>query len=133
MGLLACGALLALVARLSHAPRTTTRRCDAWDCGFAPPNARMQYSATGFAQPIRRVFAFSLQIEERVESDAHGASRYRLEIADRVWLAIYPPLARTIEAAARRVTRLQSGRLRDYLGWTFATLLVLLWIASWSR
>jgi hypothetical protein len=37
---------------------------------------------------------------------------------------------RAVESASRRVVRLQSGNVRVYLGWTLATLVVLLWIIS---
>ncbi len=53
------------------APRcAAVRPCDAWDCGFAPPNPRMQYTATAFAQPIRRVFGLLFRIEEAAEFTA---------------------------------------------------------------
>ena len=106
------------------------RRCDAWDCGFAPPTARMQYTATAFAQPVRRVFALLFRVEEGQVAREDGGTRHQIKIGDRSWDALYLPLARLVEAAARRVVRLQSGNVRDYLGWTLVTLLVLLWIVS---
>ncbi len=106
------------------------RRSDPWDCGFAPPDPRMQYTSTAFAQPIRRVFALVFQIDEGVEPGAGSTARYRLRVQDRAWETLYLPAARVVEASARRVARLQSGNLRRYLGWTLATVLVLLWIIS---
>jgi hypothetical protein len=106
------------------------RRCDAWDCGFAPPTARMQYTATAFAQPVRRVFALLFRVEEGQVAREDGGARHQIKIGDRSWDALYLPLARLVEAAARRVVRLQSGNVRAYLGWTLVTLLVLLWIVS---
>jgi hydrogenase-4 component B len=106
------------------------RRCDAWDCGFAPPTARMQYTATAFAQPIRRVFGLLFHIEESVDRREGGEARHHLNVRDRAWGLLYLPVARAVESAARRVVRLQSGNIRVYLGWTLSTLLVLLWIIS---
>jgi formate hydrogenlyase subunit 3/multisubunit Na+/H+ antiporter MnhD subunit len=107
-----------------------TRRCDAWDCGFAPPTPGMQYTATAFAQPIRRVFGMMFQIDEALEPQQDGRLRHRLQITDRLWGIFYLPVARAVEKAARRVIRLQSGNVRIYLGWSLATLLVLLWIMA---
>jgi hypothetical protein len=90
----------------------------------------MQYSAASFAQPIRRVFGLLFLIEEGQETDADGATRYRLKLSDRAWDWFYAPVARAVESAARRVARLQSGSVRGYLGWTLVTLVVLLWIIS---
>jgi len=106
------------------------RRCDAWDCGFAPPNPAMQYTATAFAQPIRRVFGLLFHIDESVEWQPDGQRRHRLQVSDRAWELFYLPVMRVVENAARQVTRLQSGSVRVYLGWSLATLLVLLWIIA---
>lgn len=106
------------------------RRSDAWDCGFAPPTPRMQYTATAFAQPIRRVFGLLFRIEEGVNRREDGTLAYRLNVVDRAWELFYLPVVRAVESSARRVVRLQSGNVRIYLGWTLSTLLVLLWIIS---
>ncbi len=106
------------------------RRSDPWDCGFAPPTPGMQYTATAFAQPIRRVFGPLFEIDEARPAHADGEPRYRLKLTDRTWGLLYLPVARAVESASRRVVRLQSGNVRTYLGWTLATLLVLLWIIS---
>jgi len=104
------------------------RRCDPWDCGFAPPSTAMQYTAGAFAQPIRQVFGLLFHIDEGIERQQDGSLRYRLHVTDRLWNLLYIPVARAVEQAARRVVRLQSGNVRIYLGWSLATLIVLLWI-----
>jgi formate hydrogenlyase subunit 3/multisubunit Na+/H+ antiporter MnhD subunit len=106
------------------------RRCDTWDCGFAPPSASMQYTATAFAQPIRRVFGLLFHISESVEPQQNGRLRHQLQVSDRAWDIFYLPVARFVEKAARQLIRLQSGNVRVYLGWSLATLLVLLWIMA---
>ncbi len=106
------------------------RRCGAWDCGFAPPGPGMQYTATAFAQPVRRVFGLLFHLNEGVESNPDGKKRYVLQVSDRAWGMFYQPVARAVEKTARKVTRLQSGSVRVYLGWSLMTLLVLLWIIA---
>ncbi len=107
------------------------RRCDPWDCGFGQvlPSPRMQYTATAFSQPIRRVFGPIFRIEERIERREEGM-RYQLLVLDRAWGWLYAPVERWIHAVARRVTRLQSGNIRVYLAWSLGTLVVLLWVIS---
>ncbi len=104
------------------------RRCDAWDCGFAPPGSNMQYTGSAFAQPIRRVFGLLFHMDEGVETQQDGRLRHRLHVTDRAWDLFYTPVARGVERASRQVVRLQSGNIRIYLGWTLGTLLVLLWL-----
>ncbi len=120
--------VVAVVTRRSASRRV--RRRDAWDCGFAPPSAQMQYTATAFAQPIRRVFGSLFDITEHTDLDEKGRYHHHLVIADRSWKLLYLPLARLVDKASRRVLRLQSGNVRTYLGWTLTTLLVLLWTIS---
>jgi hydrogenase-4 component B len=47
-----------------------------------------------------------------------------------LWTLLSTPVAGLGERSAAFVVRLQAGNLRIYLGWTLATLLVLLWIIS---
>ncbi len=106
------------------------RRCDAWDCGFAPPTPNMQYTSTAFAQPIRRVFGLLFKIEEGVERNQQGKLTHHLKISDRAWGLFYAPIARTVEKAASKITRIQSGNIRTYLGWSLTTLVFLLWVIA---
>lgn len=112
-------------------------RGPAWDCGFGPLSPRMQYTAESFAQPFRRVFAPFWRLEERVKrSPRPGLLQYPLEIRrqarveDVVWHGCYEPVGRLLHRAARWAGRLQTGHLRHYLGYSFATVLVLLWLIS---
>ena len=87
-------------------------------------------AATSFAQPIRQVFGLLFNVEASVVRREDGSPQYELKVGDRAWGLLYLPVARLVEAAARRVVRLQSGNVRVYLGWTLATLVVLLWVIS---
>jgi len=124
--LLLGGGIALLVRRFGLA---TTRRADAWDCGFSPPDARMQYTGTAFAQPMRKVFQPLFRIDEAIDGEGESR-RYRLQVSDRAWGLLYAPVAMGVQRAARRITWLQSGSVRAYLGWSLATLLVLLWVIS---
>ncbi len=101
------------------------RRADPWDCGFAPPTPQMQYSAAGFAQPQRRVFAPAYALHEEA-----GVDRYELTASDRTWGRLYRPLGALTDRAADLARRAQAGHVRRYLAWSLITLLVLLWIVS---
>jgi hypothetical protein len=83
--------------------------------------------------PLRRIFGFLFAVRERVRPSAHpGASAYpsrigyRLRVRDRFWTWLYQPVAVACFAAARRVGRLQQGRIQSYLIYSFVTILVLL-------
>ncbi len=106
-----------------------TRIGPAWDCGFGPLTPRMQYTATAFAMPIRRIFSYFYFIDEKTEPRGHGKGpRYLLKIHDWVWLVIYVPIGKLTLHLATRASLLQGGNLRVYLSYSFFTLLFLLWV-----
>jgi formate hydrogenlyase subunit 3/multisubunit Na+/H+ antiporter MnhD subunit len=123
-----------LVAWLTtHSRRAAIHRVPIWDCGFEKLTVRMQYTATSFSMPIRRIFGFLFRIRE--EGLAVGPVRhpaypeklqYRLRVRDRFWYWIYEPIAEGAFFAARKIGNLQQGRIQVYLIYSFVTIIVLL-------
>lgn len=129
-------ASLAVLAIHTFASRMT-RRAPAWDCGTPGASPLTQYSAGGFAQPIRRVFGSVLfRARETVEMPPPGdASPARLDVVlhDIPWEAIYAPLATAVTAVAVWLNRLQFLTIRRYLTLVFVTLILLLVVvAIWT-
>jgi hydrogenase-4 component B len=112
--------------------RTPVRISPAWDCGFGPLNARMQYTATAFSMPIRRIFRPIWPISESYQEPGavESGGRYRLQIGDWAWSKLYEPIARLVLGAANRLTIIQGGNIRTYLAYSFFTLLLLLLVVS---
>ena len=112
------------------------RRGPAWDCGFPQASPATQYTAGGFAQPIRRVFGAMFRARERVEMPRPGdtaPARFAVETHDLAWERLYLPIAAGIDLAAGRLNRLQFLTIRRYLGLVFAALVTLLLVlALWS-
>ncbi len=120
-----------LVFAFLHQPQRDNRIrvASAWDCGFGPLNARMQYTATSFSMPIRRIFSFVWLIFEKVEPAGKGRGpRYFLKVSDRLWLMLYVPIGKLMLKLAERTAFIQGGNLRVYLCYSFFTLLFLLWV-----
>ncbi|HWL31899.1 MAG TPA: hydrogenase 4 subunit B [Xanthobacteraceae bacterium] len=113
-----------------------TRRSALWDCGYPDPSPLTQYSSSGFAMPIRRVFATTLfLVRETVDMPRPGetrAARHRLKVMDPAWRFLYGPPARGVWRLAGRLNRFQFLTIRRYLTLVFATLvLLLLVVAAW--
>jgi formate hydrogenlyase subunit 3/multisubunit Na+/H+ antiporter MnhD subunit len=102
------------------------RRTDTWDCGYPWQTSRMQDTAEGFGQPIRHMFGTFFRMERNLPSASDTAPRYRIYIEDRLWRAIYLPIARGVQKLADGIGFLQGGRLAIYLLYSFLTLLGLL-------
>jgi hydrogenase-4 component B len=112
------------------------RRSPAWDCGYPDPSSATQYTASSFAQPIRRVYGTSVflarEIGEMPPPGATAPARLTVELRDVIWEAAYAPVATAIEYTAEKLNYLQFLTIRQYLSLVFTALvLLLLVLAIW--
>jgi formate hydrogenlyase subunit 3/multisubunit Na+/H+ antiporter MnhD subunit len=113
------------------------RRGPAWDCGYPDPNPATQYTASSFAQPIRRVFGSAVfrarEIGEMPPPASVGPARLTVEVHDLIWNALYAPIAGLVAFAAEHLNVLQFLTIRRYLSLVFAALIILLLVlAIWQ-
>jgi hydrogenase-4 component B len=100
-----------------------------WDCGYARPTARMQYTASSFAQPLTTLFGFLLRTRRRFEAPeglfpVHAA--LHTETDDLFRKNLFQPAFRGIEWFLLLFHWLQQGRVQLYILYVAVTLLVLL-------
>jgi hydrogenase-4 component B len=113
------------------------RRAPAWDCGYPDASVLTEYSASSFAQPIRRVFGTVVfRAREHVQMPPPGnaaPARLTVILRDPIWEGLYLPLARGTMFAAERLNRLQFLTIRQFLTLVFAALVILLLVlALWG-
>jgi len=105
------------------------RETVTWDCGYAAPSARMQYTASSFADPVVSMFGTVL----RTQKDVHAAEGYFPQHAafhshteDIFVRFIYLPGLDAIKRVAGAFRTLQRGRTHLYILYIFATIMALL-------
>jgi hydrogenase-4 component B len=109
---------------------------ETWTCGIVP-NARMEYTATGFSDPIRRAFrAVLLPKPDVVTEDGHRYFGRRMVFHVKITYVftelIYRPASRGTVALAHFMKRLQTGSVQLYVGYIMAvTIAVLVWSTRW--
>jgi hydrogenase-4 component B len=113
------------------------RRGPAWDCGYPDPSPATQYTASSFAQPIRRVYGTLVfrarEVGEMPPPGSLAPARLTVHIRDLIWDYAYAPVARAIGFGADRLNVLQFLTIRRYLTLVFAALvLLLLVLAIWQ-
>ena len=125
LSLLAFAGLLGALFRRAGAPRTGP----TWDCGYARPTARMQYTAASFAQTIVLLFLRVLRPRGRrprvaglFPPPAHMHSHIDDAVLDRLLL----PAGSRIEAWFGWFHRFQRGLTQHYVLYILLTLLALL-------
>jgi NADH:ubiquinone oxidoreductase subunit 5 (subunit L)/multisubunit Na+/H+ antiporter MnhA subunit len=106
------------------------RRGPAWDCGYPDPSVATQYTASSFAQPIRRVYGATVFLAREIgEMPAPGSTapaRLTVGLRDLIWDALYAPVAGGIGYATEKLNYLQFLTIRQYLSLVFAALVLLL-------
>jgi hydrogenase-4 component B len=119
-------AATAVLVRLATARVTRRRAVALWDCGAGPPTARMQYTATSFAEPLQRVFDDVLAPQTDVDVTPHAESAYlvarvayQTRVPDRVEHALYIPVLTAVRRLGRLAPVLANGSVHRYLGYGF--------------
>ena len=119
-------AAAAMLWRKAHANGLS--RGLTWDCGYALPSARMQYTSGSFAGIPAGWFHYLLQPERRLRRPRghFPAEALRLErFPDTVLERILGPVSGVIMQASTAVRRLQHGRLQFYILYVVAGLVAL--------
>jgi len=126
IGLLLAGTGFLLSRGIGNAPKRLT-----WDCGYAAPSARMQYSSSSFAEMLVKIFSWALQpkvhppkIDSLFPPDAHFESHVDDTVLEKaVW-----PTTRAINWLFSWGRYLQSGSLQAYLMYILiVTVFLLVW------
>ncbi|MCX6069214.1 MAG: hydrogenase 4 subunit B [Chloroflexi bacterium] len=111
---------------------------DTWGCGRVGQTARMEYTATSFAEPLKRVFAELYRPTKELTIDTHPDSKYFVQsieyksaITPLFERLLYDPFLRLLKFTAWQVRRLQTGSLHLYLVYVTVILILLLLAARW--
>ena len=120
--------LLALLRARLLAGRTVGET-GTWDCGYAQPTARMQYTASSFAQPLMVVFAGVLgtrRVGSKLKGTFPEAASFASETPDPFRERFYDPLfTRTLQLLAH-LRGAQHGRVQMYVLYIALTLIAFL-------
>ena len=105
---------------------------DSWDCGMTSLTPRMQYTATAYTNPFRRIFE-KIYFPIRSVNSVYilkplilKSVSYTNEITPTFDKYLYKPITDFIHSIAGKVKMLQSGSIHLYLGYILITLLLLL-------
>ena len=107
-----------------------------WACGADDLTARMQYTATSFAEPLQRVFDDVLRPDTDVEVTPVEESQYlvakvayRARFTDAVQDLLYTPVIRLVAGCAQWVRRAHTGSVHLYLAYGALGVLMVLVVA----
>ena len=128
------GAFLLALVLLNAAFRSKLRRQKTgmtvtWDCGYAQPTARMQYTGSSFAQPLLALFEPLLQTKQhRRPPDGlfPKAANLETETPDLCRSRLFHPVFMELNRLLGRLRWLQQGQVQLYVLYIALTLVALL-------
>ena len=120
--------LLALGRKIALARRPVSTNV-TWDCGYAEPSSRMQYTASSFAQPLTETFSILLQTR-RILLPPMGLfptqASLVTETSDPYQDYIFQPFLRAVGRCFSLLRIVQQGQVQLYILYIAITLLLLL-------
>jgi NADH:ubiquinone oxidoreductase subunit 5 (subunit L)/multisubunit Na+/H+ antiporter MnhA subunit len=126
---IAAAALIALLARRSRS--LAAARVVTWDCGYAAPTRRMQYTGSSLAQMLVGLFAWALRPAvqpPRVSGAFPEPARFESAVDDTVLERALVPLSRGGSRVLSRLRVIQHGRIQWYVLYIALVLIgLLLW------
>lgn len=122
LGFVQCGVVVlvsvGVVALWFRVRANGSRRALTWDCGYAAPTARMQYTGGSFAALAVGWFAWVLRPERRMRWP-RGPFPRRADHAERIPETVLEraigPVSNLVMAASAWVRQRQQGHLPDYI------------------
>jgi formate hydrogenlyase subunit 3/multisubunit Na+/H+ antiporter MnhD subunit len=125
--------VLAWIWRGRVLARRGLRRGPVWGCGYLFPSARMQYTASSFAQPLTTQFRLFIRSRESLTTPQGyfpAAASYASDSGDPVLRLLFAPTFRWFDRTANRLNVIQHGYTHIYVLYVAATLVALLVWAS---
>jgi hydrogenase-4 component B len=122
-------AVIASIAAFQGLRARRVRRAPTWDCGYASPDPRMQYTASSFARTIESMFAWALRPRERVpliEGPFPQSASMESHVDDAVLDRLIVPAARWTQRLFGWFRRFQQGLTQHYILYVLVALALLL-------
>jgi hydrogenase-4 component B len=128
-------ATLAAITLWGRVKRNGVERAVTWDCGYAAPTPRMQYTAGSFAGIITGWFAWILRPQRHARLSKENFpthSSFEEHTPETVLEHVVEPAGSMVMRAATAVRRLQHGRLQAYILYLLIGLAALALLALWG-
>jgi hydrogenase-4 component B len=110
--------MLAVIALWGRVRRNGVERAGTWDCGYAAPTPRMQYTAGSFAGIITGWFSWILRPQRHShppKENFPAHSNFEEHTPETVLEQVIEPTGSVVMRVSLAVRRLQHGRLQAYI------------------
>jgi len=105
------------------------RKAPTWDCGYAKPEARMEYTSSSFAQPFTQLFSFFLRPKtHRPDTLATfpGKTSFSSHTPDFWQEYLFRPAVIFCNSLSSFICKADNGRIHIYVLYIIVTVLILM-------
>ncbi|MBI4441129.1 hydrogenase membrane subunit [Candidatus Woesearchaeota archaeon] len=130
------GALLFSILFFFLLARANTRYCETWGCGLISQTPRMEYTASGFSEPIVTIFSTIYNPQKHVSKEFFDKSQtlvreghVEFHLMRFFEEYLYMPIANAAMVIASRIDTLHQKDMGAYIAYVFiAAVILLLWV-----
>jgi hypothetical protein len=114
------------------------RIAETWGCGFPTQTAKMEYSASGFSEPIVTILKSIFRTQKKSERNYYDDKgvvfkdgKAEIQLVNFFEERIYLPAACLVRKISLKVNNLQRGDVDLHVAYAFAAIVVFLLIIWW--
>lgn len=138
IGVILSGFYIFAYAVLRNTGIREERITETWNCGISTPNSSMEYTASGFAEPIMTVLRWILGTEKKIDRKYHEDEKIifkegnaKIQINKFFENSVYSPIANFVQKVSLKISEMQRGDVDFHVAYTFATIIIFLLIIWW--
>ncbi len=132
--LLYCFAWMIIKFKANSKERIT----ETWGCGITSQNAKMEYSASGFSEPIVTIFKSLFRTEKKNEREFFDQKfsvfkngKAELKLINFFEEYLYLPIANKVKKISLKISNIQRGDSDLHIAYAFATIAIFLILIWW--
>jgi len=138
IGVLLSGFYLFTFAALREVASRRERIAETWGCGFPTQTSKMEYTASGFSEPIVTILKSIFRTQKKSERNFYDDrdvifkdGKAEIHLMNFFEERLYMPVANFVRKVALKVNNIQRGDVDLHVAYAFVTIVVFLLIIWW--
>ncbi|MGE5533756.1 MAG: proton-conducting transporter membrane subunit [Bacillota bacterium] len=138
IGALLSGFYLLTYAALSEVANRRERIAETWGCGFPTQTSKMEYTASGFSEPIVTILKSIFRTQKKSERSYYDdkeiifkEGKARIHLVKFFEERLYLPVANIVRKVSLKINNIQRGDVDLHVAYAFVTIVVFLLIIWW--
>jgi len=138
VGAILAGFYIFIYVALREVANRRERITETWECGFTTQTSKMEYTASGFSEPLVTILKSIFRTQKKSERNYYDDKgvifkdgKAEIQLMNFFEERIYLPAADFMRKVSLKVNNLQRGDVDLHVAYAFATIVVFLLIIWW--